>query len=299
MLIEERVVVEHLTFLELAVAALLFTFFLFSVIYSLEFLAPVALCIGRPCSCGYVESVDKQHRRVSAHSLREALVFTIELLATPVVLARLPVFIPFSRYSAFFYGWAWTTLVLNGACLLGNLCYSAFVARGLRPASGAYCWRSFRIVLSRTATSEQLALLACFGLAVILRRDGLGTPLGAVLGALSIANNVRYVYQVLRFKSSVKAAAAAAAATAIRGGGDSASARHDWPERSSNRLWGAFVIYVLFGLNTVTTTIFFAMHVFWPVTAFSASVSVLLVALAVCAGVWVVHQYADAEMQKV
>ena len=292
MLIEERVVVEHLTFAELAVAALLFTFFLFSVIYSLEFLAPVSLCIGRPCSCGYVESVDKQYKRVSEHSLREALIFTIELVATPVVLARLPVFIPFSRHSAFFYAWAWSTLAVNGLCLLSNLMYSAFVARGQRPPSGAYCWRSFRIVLSRTATSEQLALLACFGLAVILRRDGLGTPLGAVLGALSIANNVRYVYQVFRFNASV--------AVARVGGSDPhlTSSKNDLPGRSSNTMWGAFVLYVLFVLNTATTTIFFALHVFWPVTAFSASLSVLIVSLSICAGVWVVHQYADAEMQK-
>jgi hypothetical protein len=186
--------------------------------------------------------------------------------------------------------WAWTTLLVNGVCLVVNLFYSALVAHGNRPASGAYCWRSFRLVLSRTSTSEQLALLTCFCLTVILRRDNLGTPLGVVVGVASIANNVRYFYQAMQYRYALN--------IARRYRSQAMPPRSDWPHDGDNSVWGVFVFVVILALNTLATTAFFATNVFWSEFNFSTWLVVAGVALSVAVGVWVVHQYASSAMQK-
>jgi hypothetical protein len=289
MLIEERVIVEHLTTLEVIAATLLFTFFLRSVCYSLELLAPLSLCVEKRCpGCALLEDVDKKHRRVTSHSIRESLFFALILIVPPIALARLPVFVPYGMRFATFYLWAWTTLAVNGVCLLANLYYSAMVARGNRPPSGSYCWRSFRIVLSRAACSEQLALLGLFCLTVILRREELATPVSAVVASLAIANAVRHIYQVIRFKLSVSAALREQPPVE----------RPDFPRRSFDTAWGAFFVFVLIALNALASAVLFSVRVFWPVTTFSSASAAVIVALSVSAGIWLVNQYADAEMKK-
>lgn len=288
LLIEPRVIVEHLTSLELIAVTVLFLFFLRSVCYSLELLAPLSLCVERRCpGCEQLENTDKQHRRVSSHSMREALFFLLALAVPFVALVRLPVFVPYAARFAHFYVWAWTTLAVNGVCLLANLFYSATVARGQRPASGSYCWRSFRVVLSRAACSEQLALLGIFCLTVILRREALGTQTGAVVGFITLANATRHVYQAVRFGVSASAARRASGARSV-----------DRPHYEDDRMWGFFVLLVLLLLNCVGAGALFATSVFWPVSTFSRTVPTLMVSLSLVAGVWIVHQYSDAEMQR-
>lgn len=288
MLIEPRVIVEHLTSLELIAVTLLFMFFLRSVCYSLEILAPLSLCVERRCpGCMQLENTDKQHRRVSSHSLREALFFLLSLVVPLVALLRLPVFVPYSSQFAHFYAWAWTTLGVNGLCLLANLLYSATAARGQRPASGSYCWRSFRVVLSRAACSEQLALLGIFCLTVILRREELATQIGSVVGFITLSNATRHIYQSIRFSVSKQAARTATGTKSF-----------DVPKRDDDKMWGFFVLLVLVLLNWLASVCLFAVSVFYPVSTFSRVVPMLLVALSLVAGVWIVHQYSDAEMQK-
>lgn len=289
MLIEERVIVEHLTSLELIALTILFTFYVRSVCYSDELLAPLALCVERRCrGCEQLESTTNQHRRASSHSFRESLLFLLVVVVPPIALVRLPVFVPHDWRYASFYIWAWTTLIVNAFCLLANLWYSVSAAHGNRPASGSYCWRSFRIVLSRAACSEQLCLLGVFCLEVILRRESLGTSIGAVIGCIAIANATRHLYQVARFRISIMIA---------RSVFKRSSGTKDYPTQPDDLIWAAFVTLVLLLLNFVATTLLFAYKVFYPVTTFSASLSILFVALSICAGFWIVHQYADAEMR--
>jgi hypothetical protein len=293
MLIEERVIVEHLTWIEQLVATILFTYFLGSVTYSLELLTPLSLGIGhRKAGTDELESNDMQHKRISSHSLREAIFFVVILVVPPVVLARLPVFVPHSMRYAYFYVWAWTTLAVNGICLLANLYYSLTVARGNRPAAGTFLWRSFRVGLSRAASAEHLVLLGIFCISLILRREGLGTPIAAVVGAITIANGVRQLYLDARFKLSLWAIIDAHRESPI------AVRRIDLPRRADNKLWGAYVVLVLFLVNTIAPAILFAAEVFWIVTKFSVASSILITALSVCAGLWVVNQYGAAEMRR-
>lgn len=288
MFIEPRVIVEHLTSLELIAVTLLFLFFLRSVCYSLEILAPLSLCVERRCpGCSQLENTDKQHRRVSSHSMREAAFFLLALVVPLVALLRLPVFVPYSSQFVHFYIWAWTTLGVNGLCLLTNLFYSATVARGQRPASGSYCWRSFRVVLSRAACSEQLALLGIFCLTVILRREALATQIGSVVGCITLANATRHIYQSLRFSVSVTAARGVASVRS-----------HDVPKHKDDKMWGFFVLLVLVFLNWLASVGLFSVSVFYPISTFSRVVPTFLVSLSLVAGVWIVHQYSDAEMQK-
>lgn len=293
MLIEERVIVEHLTWIEQLVATILFTYFLGLVTFSLELLTPLTLGIGhRKPGTDEIENSDSQHTRISSHSLREAIFFVIILVVPPVVLARLPVFVPHCTRYAFFYVWAWTTLGVNAICLLINLYYSLTVARGNRPAAGTFLWRSFRIGLSRVASAEHLALLGIFCISLILRREGLGTPIGAAVGAITIANGVSQLYLDVRFKLSLHAIIEAHRQSPVP------VRKVDFPRRSDNKLWAAYVLLVLFLVNTVAPTILFITEVFYVVTKFSVASSILIAALSICAGLWVVNQYGAAEMRR-
>jgi hypothetical protein len=127
---------------------------------------------------------------------------------------------------------------------------------------------------------------------VILRREELGTPISAVVAAMTIANGVRHIYQVVRFKVSVSAVLHEQQQQQQQ------FSKVDFPRRSVNTLWGAFFLVVLVALNTVSSAILFGVRVFWPVTTFSTLAAVTLVAISVAVGMWLVNQYSDAEMKK-
>jgi hypothetical protein len=146
--------------------------------------------------------------------------------------------------------------------------------------------------LSRAASAEHLVLLGIFCISLILRREGLGTPIAAVVGAITIANGVRQLYLDARFKLSLWAIIDAHRESPI------AVRRIDLPRRADNKLWGAYVVLVLFLVNTIAPAILFAAEVFWIVTKFSVASSILITALSVCAGLWVVNQYGAAEMRR-
>ena len=130
------------------------------------------------------------HRRTPYNVFREAVIYTFALVVPLIALVRLVTFVNTQRHTAF-YVWAWLSIGANSIVLLVNLLYSTIIVGGKRPASGSYCWRSFRIIETRAASSEQLMIIGVLIFTFVLHRETLGSVTTSIVGIFMLANAVR------------------------------------------------------------------------------------------------------------
>jgi hypothetical protein len=224
------------------------------------------------------------------------VIYTIIVGVSPLTLARLDRFVEKAHYP-WLYVWAWAVLGVNTLMLASCLLYSLLAYRGLRPPDGSLQWRSFRLLLWRTTSAEQLSLLGALLLTLVLRGETLGSPFSSAVAFVMIGNATIHCYQALRYATSLNAVKETER-SAVRDGLQFASLQnYDRPGWWAQTLWTAYFLLVVFLLNWFATIAFLWTHVLRPLTLSSSlSFALLSSVVAIYGGVYIVERYSRHAM---
>lgn len=258
-IVEQRTQVEHLTPVEVILVMALLTIYVRSLCYSLEILAPLGLCMPLFCKdCNADQTRASHHKRKTLHSVKEAFVFLLAFLAPLFMMRRLSYCID-PRTNVAMYIWAWFSIAVNAAGLCKTTLIAWATQNSYRPAPGMYCWRSFRLQLSRFACSEQLSLLSVLLASFVLRKETLGGLFSSLVSCAMITNATRHAYQAFRVRVFRPHALQ--------------MHRSDMPTKEVNDVWFLFVLLVLVCANFVLTVPFLYHYVLIPTFRSSGAAS--------------------------
>lgn len=268
LVLDERIMVDHMSATELVVFLFLFLVYLRECSKSTADTAAFGLGIVPACAHCHREVWAHVALASSAPRARAALVVAVRVavVAAAAWAARHAYSFLADGFETFF-AWALALTSVNAAALLVATLYEISLRRRSL-GSGAFCWRSFRFAHVVSASMEHVLLLGMLLLALVKRRDDLGTLLGTAAALALFYNAARHLVAVAVYSWSL--ANRHAHAPAVES--PSTTARTRFPSPRAQLVWLVYVSLVLFGANMLATTWLLATRV---VYAYVRSVAAL------------------------